>query len=557
MKRAHCKTLHSLFRAFSNEMSSLSHSVIRRAGRPGLIVLALISSVTIAVGETDLSHPLFTWSLSPADGQWENSANWSPAGVPDDQSERAAFGSSSITNVTVSFEDIHSVEFNSGANPFTITGSLLFNGGGVINNSGVTQTFTGGFYYFEKGATVSGPVTFSNSSIGFERTEQSGIGCSAGTGTYINPLGMGFSTRSTAGQATILGNSATVRFDKADAGSATIVSNGGATFGAAGGLVKFRKSSAYLSTITLNGGAVFGGHGARCTFHKSNAGSATIIANGGAGPGSGATILFSEDTQGDTARIEVFGNGNFDMSRPKASPNTIGSLEGNGLVFLGGGSLSIGGNNLKTNFAGVISDEGGIHQGSGGSITKTGTGTLTFNSANTYTGGTTITSGSLLVNNTTGSGTGTGNIQDNSGTLGGTGIVAGSVTIGNGSSSTAILSPGANPSGIGLFTIQGALTYNSLGTCQVEINSTSGSADEIVAHGVTINSGAQFTLADLGSSTLSAGTSFTIINNTAATPIAGTFSNLADGATITLGSNTYQASYEGGDGNDLTLTIVP
>ena len=39
--------------------------------------------------------------------------------------------------------------------------------------------------------------------------------------------------------------------------------------------------------------------------------------------------------------------------------------------------------------------------------------------------------------------------------------------------------------------------------------------------------------------------------------IAGTFANLSDGASITIGSNTFQASYEGGDGNDLTLTVVP
>jgi len=37
----------------------------------------------------------------------------------------------------------------------------------------------------------------------------------------------------------------------------------------------------------------------------------------------------------------------------------------------------------------------------------------------------------------------------------------------------------------------------------------------------------------------------------------GTFSNLADGAIVTIGSNTFQANYEGGDGNDLTLTVLP
>ena len=45
----------------------------------------------------------------------------------------------------------------------------------------------------------------------------------------------------------------------------------------------------------------------------------------------------------------------------------------------------------------------------------------------------------------------------------------------------------------------------------------------------------------------------TAIDNTSATPIVGTFSNLSDGAVLTANGNNFQASYEGGDGNDLTL----
>jgi hypothetical protein len=72
---------------------------------------------------------------------------------------------------------------------------------------------------------------------------------------------------------------------------------------------------------------------------------------------------------------------------------------------------------------------------------------------------------------------------------------------------------------------------------------------------VTINSGATTTIGDLGTGVLTSGTVFTIISNTAATPIAGTFSNLADGSTLLVGSNTYLVSYEGSTGNDLTLTV--
>ena len=49
----------------------------------------------------------------------------------------------------------------------------------------------------------------------------------------------------------------------------------------------------------------------------------------------------------------------------------------------------------------------------------------------------------------------------------------------------------------------------------------------------------------------------TLISNTSATPISGTFSNLPDGSIVTINGNNFQASYSGGDGNDLTLTVVP
>jgi len=51
------------------------------------------------------------------------------------------------------------------------------------------------------------------------------------------------------------------------------------------------------------------------------------------------------------------------------------------------------------------------------------------------------------------------------------------------------------------------------------------------------------------------GTVFTIIDNTPAKPIAGNFSNLPDNSIFTQSGNIFQVSYEGGDGNDLTLTV--
>ena len=56
---------------------------------------------------------------------------------------------------------------------------------------------------------------------------------------------------------------------------------------------------------------------------------------------------------------------------------------------------------------------------------------------------------------------------------------------------------------------------------------------------------------------LTQGMVMTLISNTSANPISGTFSNLPDGSIVTINGNNFQASYSGGDGNDLTLTVVP
>ena len=83
-----------------------------------------------------------------------------------------------------------------------------------------------------------------------------------------------------------------------------------------------------------------------------------------------------------------------------------------------------------------------------------------------------------------------------------------------------------------------------------------GQADKVIANGVSLETGAIFWYRRRLSA-LPPGTTFTAIENTSSDPIDGTFVNLPDGGTITIGNNTFQANYEGGDGNDLTLTVVP
>jgi autotransporter-associated beta strand protein len=134
--------------------------------------------------------------------------------------------------------------------------------------------------------------------------------------------------------------------------------------------------------------------------------------------------------------------------------------------------------------------------GNGGSgmltvASSTGTGVLTLQGADTYTGGTTVSNGLLSVINTTGSGTGTGGVTvTTGGTLEGTGIITGVVT----NLSGGIVAPGALASGngtIGSLTV-GGLNLNPGSVCNFAFNSTPANDHIVVSTpgGLTLNGGA-------------------------------------------------------------------
>jgi len=341
------------------------------------------------------------------------------------------------------------------------------------------------------------------------------------------------------------------------AAEATLVVNPTTVAGAPGGILEFTGSAgAGDSNITVNGAAVTGDIAEGVlTFtggQVTTAANATIVATGGTNGGNGGLVQFLPNARGGTSRIELLGNSQLDMAPDRDFDLTIGSLEGEGTVTLGGHALIIGSNNLSTIFSGLIQDGTGV-----GTIAKIGTGTLTLSGANTYTGGTTIMSGVLLASNTSGSGTGTGPIGVNAGTLGGSGIIAGAVTVGTNTGVQAFLAPSKGVTKPATLTIQGSLTLNDDSTFIYKLNTNRARADQVIANGVTIDSGAKFSLRPSGTNALTVGQVFTVINNTAGTPIVGTFHNLADGAIISINGNNLQADYQGGDGNDLTLTVVP
>ncbi len=435
----------------------------------------------------------------------------------------------------------------------------------------INEDFAGGMVTFFEQATAD-HATFTSggpfSAVHFNNNSTAGSASILNEGGtyYLGGAITYFVDRSSGGEGTFIANGSRYNgldgfaqvalFTEATAARGTFMANPGQVAGAGGGVVYlYNSATADRGTFIANGSAVSGAFGGKVSFYvDASANEATLVANGGVEVGSGGGIFFRDNSTGDTARVELHGNGFLDLQLHAANGVTIGSLEGDGLVLLGNSNLSVGSNDSSTTFSGVIQDGTGVTTSS---FTKIGSGTLALTGANTYNGPTVIQGGRLVINNQSGLALGHGPVTVEAGTLGGRGPIAGAVTVGTGSGSGAILAPGRLGGKPAALTLQSALTFHSDATCVIGLNTKAGAVDRIVANGVIIES-AQFSLHSRGRQVIPQNRVLTVISNTAATPIAGTFANLPDGSTISDGLNTFRVRYSGGEGgNDLTLTVVP
>lgn len=179
----------------------------------------------------------------------------------------------------------------------------------------------------------------------------------------------------------------------------------------------------------------------------------------------------------------VVSNGVLKLANPSALGASTGDLTVHGTLDLNGNSISIG--SLSGNSTGVIDDVAGsgsdtvtvnsasnsvfagVIKNTTGSValTKDGSGTLTLSGANTYSGSTTVTAGSLLVNGSIGSGAVT---VASGALLGGTGTIGGNVDWQSGSAGSFSLTPttGAGSNSTPL-TVSGSVTLNDNAIAEV------------------------------------------------------------------------------------------
>ena len=190
-----------------------------------------------------------------------------------------------------------------------------------------------------------------------------------------------------------------------------------------------------------------------------------------------------------------------------------GTTISNGTLQLNTGAW-FGSGNITNNGALVFNSSANLTVGAvirgTGAVTLANTGTVTLTGNNPYSGGTTISKGTLLVNNSAGSGAGTGAlVVANGATLSGGGVIGGAVTINSGG----IYAPG-NP--VGTLTVSNNFTANS----GAILNYTLGASSDrtIVSSNLNLS----------GTLNITAGTGFT----------SGTFTLFTYGGALALGTLT-------------------
>lgn len=195
------------------------------------------------------------------------------------------------------------------------------------------------------------------------------------------------------------------------------------TFGSGNGSINFNQTDTMTLTSSITG------HG---TINQLGVGTSVLSADNSGYSGS---ILVGDGTL-RAASATAYGNGTVAVTLSNTSGaildldghnSSIGSLSGGGSnggnVTLGTGTLTVGGANSSTTYAGVISGSGGI--------IKSGSGTQTLNGINSATGNTKVTGGTLKVGEG-GALASSNTIVQSGGTLINNGSIAGTTTIQSG-----------------------------------------------------------------------------------------------------------------------------
>jgi autotransporter-associated beta strand protein len=322
----------------------------------------------------------------------------------------------------------------------TLTGNATFNTSvagndlvmGVVSGAGGSLTKSGAANLtLNSAATYGGATTVSAGTLYTNGTNYLPTGTALTVNGTLNTNNNAQTVASLSGSGTVtmgtgaltVGDGTSTNFSGVIGGSGAFTKQGTGTLTLSG-----TSANTLSSAFNVNSGTVI----LNKTAGVSATGSGSLTIGDGAGGANSAVVQLAQSNQidGGSTAVTINTDGRLDLN---GYTQTIGSLAGSGTVNLGAGSLTTGGSNTNTSYTGQIG-------GTGGSLTKTGTGTLTLSGNNNFTGAASVSQGIVQVNSTNALGTGAATVANNAAIeLQGT-----SVTLGNSSLNITGTGPAGN-----------------------------------------------------------------------------------------------------------------
>ncbi len=330
---------------------------------------------------------------------------------------------------------------NAAANLVLDGGALQYTGAGASTDRRFTLGLAGGTI----DASGSGALNFTNTAaIAFSGAGSHSLTLT-GSNTEANTLaavlgdsgGASSLTKTGAGTWVLTGNNSYTGGTLLNGGTLAVANDG--NLGAVSGTLTFNggtleNTSAFATSrgVTLNAGGGTFQTDADLTVSSTIDGVGALAKTGGSTLALTGNNTYGRGTTISAGALQI-GNG-----------GTTGSIIGN---VLNNSVLAFDRSDTLT-FGGLISGSGSLNQLGSGAIVLTGN--------NTYTGATTVSAGTLIVNGNQSAATGPTSVAT-AGALGGTGIIGGSVAVANGG----ILLPGDLGSNPGTLTIQNDLLLSN------------------------------------------------------------------------------------------------
>jgi autotransporter-associated beta strand protein len=454
-------------------------------------------------------------------GLWNSSSTWNNTGVP--SATDVIVIPTGIT-VTMNVDYTTSASLTLGGSGtldmnghYLTIGSLLASGSAILKNTGMSNLLTVG----SDNSTTSYTGVLSNN-IQFIKNGSGTLTLSTGTSSLISMEVDAGTLSITSGSYTLSANTGVyVNGGILNVSGGTITGAGGSFFNVSNGSANISGGtiSAYFLVIGWNHDVtvtISGGSNTFTEVRHQDAGTGTLTLNSGGSvtatvvrnnsDGGGTDGLIVNLNTGSTITTGSFGMNSTAMSgthtttlnlnggtiTANAGGNLFDAVSGGGtgqsitvVAKAGGATINTNGNDCYLYQS--ITHDAGLGGTADGGITKTGTNHLRFTQNNSYTGGTTISNGDIVLYTATGFGTGTVNVSTGAYVLfwAPSALTVATNFILNGSSGNTSYPTLCHDGGSGLVTLNGTITLN--GNTEVGLGGNSG--NNMVINGVISGTG--------------------------------------------------------------------